>query len=105
LSIAPGRAFHRNQELISMTDVTPAEFVSSGPQYPGEDVHTAMAENTVQHLAGHLLRRAQQPGLTFEDEPTNTAEKQSKQTAQHALQDFDFDGTAKAIRAAVRPSF
>ena len=40
---------------------TRAEFVSSGPSYPGESLHDAMSRNTIAHVARDA-RRMPTPG-------------------------------------------
>jgi hypothetical protein len=86
-----------------MTDVTRAEFVSSGPIFDGETIHDAMSANIIHHLAGHLLsRRSPAPGHGFEHEPLDDAEKASQHTVQNAAT-FDHAVTSAMIRAALRP--
>jgi hypothetical protein len=77
-------------------DATPKTYMATGPAYPGEDAHTAMAENTVYSLAGHLLNTPAQgvgpaagpaPGHGFEHEPLDSAEQASQHVVQTVAQD------------------
>jgi hypothetical protein len=101
--------------------VSPA-YMHDGPVLAGEDIHTAMANNTVSNLAGHLgivpIQGVSSGPRPLEDEPTDDAEKASFKTAQSAYRSangelangqqdgapaYDFNDTLRQVRSAVRP--
>src|SRR5258708_6026026 len=96
-----------------LTDAAPKDYMSSGPGYPGEDVHTAMGENTAYSLTGHMLSgpaqgvsNGPQPGHGYGYEPVDQAERDAQHTAQTVAQDgpaFDYNQTAGNVRQAIRP--
>jgi hypothetical protein len=103
---------------MAENNVTRAEFVGSGPAYPGETPDQAMVENSLNHLVGHLVRRQMQgistvPGIEPADSAGNAAQdaaytpagQQGDKAAPvaHNRHAFDLDATRASIRAALRP--
>jgi hypothetical protein len=93
---------------MAENNVTRAEFVGSGPAYPGETPDQAMTENAINHLVGHLVRRQMQgisiaPGTEPADSVGNAAQGAAHTPAGHDRSAFDLDATRASIRAALRP--
>ena len=77
------------------SDIKLPSYMSDGPAYPGETVHTAMGENTAYALTSHMF------GHSLEHEPVDHAERAAQHTCGAAARRRQL-GQAKSLHPEPR---